>query len=346
MEKSVFIWYLPRFIEQLAALVNALKRIGVGRALVKAGVDGDGINVAWIEGEARGTAAPQWGSRTHALALAGIECIPWYFVYGLSDLAEWGAILRSLWRFGADEIVLNVESGDGAIWATASDERVGEYVEGLRAFLAAHGFTPLIGFSSVPSWTGRQSLYFPYEAFVQHCDGGNYPQVYWPLDVVDELFWSNQRTIGDGERVIPILPLGPRELIADLARAALDRIPNLAGFSYWEAGNAGADFDALGEAFVLMQGVELAVQLRKVYTETEIRTAIGKWWQDQPAWARGIPTAIRNWRADFTAIDPRLTSEAWGFSWEFGDVWGDASGDLHLVQPELSARVRALAVTI
>lgn len=345
-EKSVWVWYLPVFFEALARLVARLKSIGTNRALIKAGVDGAGVGVAWIDGEARGLAAPQWGPRLQLLQAAGIEPIPWYFVYGTDDAAEYGAILRSLLAYDAPEIVLNVEVAEDTIWESASDQRVGEYVEGLRDYLRAHGFTPLIGFSSVAHWAGGGGAWFPYEAFARHCDGTNYPQVYWPLDVADDLYWSNERTPREGEKVVPILPLGDRSLILALATAAVERVPNLAGFSYWEAGNVGADLAALGEAFVLLDGVQPSESLRPSYDEPQIRTAIGAYFAALPAWARGLPDQVWAWRADFTAIDPGLPADVWGLSWEYGDLWGDNSGALHLVQAELSARVRALAVRV
>lgn len=249
-EKSVYFWYYdgsPTKAQQVAD-------IGATLAWLKAGGD---KGIVWAPGEPTGGfARPQWDDAyLRPLTSRGVECRPWFYNWPVEG--DKGAVVRALAHRWSDSIALNPETewrvqSPHSPYNTLSkgNEYAAAWVRDLRAQLVARfGRSPLIGFSSCPSWAD-----FPYEGFAEVCDFAH-PQHYWP----DALMARGENQVEAHYRRTPQEECTPiltacREYddagVLALAHSAL--LHPIAGFSAWEAGNGAFQAEAMRRAYALL----------------------------------------------------------------------------------------------
>lgn len=256
MERSIYVWNMPRLPVARLALKATLVAIGCETVWVKAGGD-DGY--AWVPAQPNPPSwlIPQW-TDAYAADFRGLRCLPWFYVW--PRVAEYDAIVRALQSRMADEIVLNPETE----WRVQSDKNpfrnlaaantfAKSWVAALRASLfAAFGRDFRIGFSGVPSWAD-----FPYEGFAEACDFAH-PQHYWHKELMargEDQVGAHLRRVGKAKPCIPILTVAREYDDAGafaLAETAIRDYPEIQGFSGWVAGDNPFQSEVMRKAYRLL----------------------------------------------------------------------------------------------
>lgn len=262
MERSTYLWNSPRDEDDRRNLAVRLDDAGCEVVWVKAGGD---LGYAWIPGEVNRIPwrpAAQWDDEhLKVYNEQGLQVFPWFYVHPVPAQAEHDAIIRALRHRMSNVLALNPETE----WRVASDQNsfrslnqangeAREWVEALRRRLAhefpGQNFT--IGYSGVPSWHD-----FPYEGFDTACDF-SHPQHYWfdhDMARSENQVEAHLRRVGKAKPCIPILTASREHDdagVVELGRIALDRYPDLQGFSSWEAGNGAFQLEAMRAAWGLL----------------------------------------------------------------------------------------------
>lgn len=252
-QQQAYLWDAPPTDAGRQALAAELARIGCRAVRVKAGGDDGDV---WIPGgHYPSDAAPQWDAPwLAAVVAANIAPSPWFYIWPTA--ADIQAVVAALAHRDAPELALNPEME----WRVSSQANTfqslaqantaaAQWVAQLRAALP---HPVRIAFSSCPTWAD-----FPYEGFAAACDQAE-PQHYWPasafLNGEDEVM-AHVRRAGTAKPCVPILTACgeyPDAGVVTLARSALATLPNLAGFSAWEAGNGAFQATAIRDAYALL----------------------------------------------------------------------------------------------
>lgn len=243
MEKQTYLWNLPT---DRAAHARRLVEIGVEHVRVKAGGDTGRLWKQWSEPAA-----------TQPYRDAGLRVTPWFYSWPVQGDID--VVVAAIRAQPFDEYALNPE----VEWRTDSGENpwntVAQANEGAATWLGKmEAALPSVrrAFSSVPSWIG-----FPYEAWCAGCAQAE-PQHYWPKNMLADVYGHDYDEVGyhrlRGGDALPCVPIitackeYPDAGVIALAKNALADFPNLDGFSFWEAGNAGFQWAAAAASLALL----------------------------------------------------------------------------------------------
>jgi hypothetical protein len=255
-KRSMYLWNAPATSAGRTAKRDELFAIGCTQVFVKGFGDG---GVAWIEGEALPAwARAQW-SDAYAADFAPLDVILWGYPWPRDTDID--ACVRALQARWSHTVVLNPETewrwqnSNANPWNSLGEANA--YAQGWMRSLKgacskALGRVPSFWLSSCPTWGD-----LPYEGLMAECDGALPEHYFFERDMAggEDMVEAHLRRAGTAKPCAPVLTCC-REYddqgVVDLAALALRDLPNPAGFSGWEAGNASFQADAMRRAYALL----------------------------------------------------------------------------------------------
>jgi biotin carboxyl carrier protein len=255
-KRSMYLWNAPATSAGRTAKRDELFAIGCTQVFVKGFGDG---GVAWIEGEALPAwARAQW-SDAYAADFAPLDVILWGYPWPRDTDID--ACVRALQARWSHTVVLNPETewrwqnSNANPWNSLGEANA--YAQGWMRSLKgacskALGRVPSFWLSSCPTWGD-----LPYEGLMAECDGALPEHYFFERDMAggEDMVEAHLRRAGTAKPCAPVLTCC-REYddqgVVDLAALALRDLPNPAGFSGWEAGNAAFQAAAMWRAYALL----------------------------------------------------------------------------------------------
>lgn len=246
MVREVYIWNMPRSMVERKAHAMRLRGAGITHVRVKAGGDDGRLWPEWVDPQA-----------TQPYRDEGLTVTPWFYTWPTDG--DITVVERAMRVQPFNEYLLNPEQEWRIDFNTNPWNTVQQANEGAAIWLDKMERTmPSVKrlFSGVPSWVG-----FPYEAWCRGCQGAQ-PQHYWPKNLLADVYGKDYDEVGyhmlRGGLELDCVPIitASREYndaaTVALAQVAFNEYPMIDGFSFWEAGNAAFQWEAMAKCLALL----------------------------------------------------------------------------------------------